>query len=153
MCVSAQDSALQRKCGIGIIWLMKPLPNSIPKLKVIADKYFSLYVRTYYSKDGICECYTCYRKFPIKELDNGHYVSRTCGALRYSLINCRPQCYYCNRFCEGKKDEFTMRLEAENPGILKELNRIKYLPFSFGVQDLKEKIDLYKTELKGLKNI
>jgi hypothetical protein len=91
---------------------MKPLPNSVQKLKPIADKYFSLYARTYYSKDGICECYTCGKKSPIKEIDCGHYVSRTCGNLRYDIRNVRPQCKWCNRFCEGKKDEFSLRLES-----------------------------------------
>lgn len=127
---------------------MRPLPNSIQKLKPIADKYFSLYARTYYSKDGICECYTCGRKFLIKGCDCGHYISRTCGNLRYDLRNVRPQCYWCNRFCEGKKDEFGLRLERETPGILQELNKWKYIITPFKVGDLVEIINNYKNKLK-----
>jgi hypothetical protein len=130
---------------------MRPLPNSIQKLKPIADKWFSLYARTYYSKDGICECYTCGKKFPIKEIDCGHYVSRTCGNLRYDLRNVRPQCKWCNRFCEGKKDEFSLRLEAETPGILKELNNLKNMPyFSFNYFCLIDIINTYKQKYKEL---
>jgi hypothetical protein len=132
---------------------MKPLPNSVQKLKPIADKYFSLYARAYYSKDGVCECYTCGKKFPIKEIDCGHYVSRTCGNLRYDIRNVRPQCKWCNRFCEGKKDEFSLRLEAETPGILKDLNKWKYIIVPFKVADLLEIIKENKEKLKTIDKV
>lgn len=124
-------------------------PKSIQQLKKILDKHFSLYIRTKYSKDGLVACFTCDRLFPIKGCDAGHFVSRTCGHLRYSEDNVFPQCYYCNRFCEGNKDEYAIRLERKFPGRLEELNKWKHMPPTpFNWIDLKEKIEFYKEKLK-----
>jgi hypothetical protein len=125
--------------------------KSIQQLKKIADRWFSLYIRYYYSKDGYVKCFTCDKVLPIKEIDNGHFVSRTNGNLRYHTKNCRPQCRWCNRYREGMKDEFAVRLERETPGILEELNLYKNMPATpFNWLDLKNMIEEFKKKVKKL---
>ena len=122
----------------------KYLTYSIPKLKKIADEVFSLYIRTFYAMNGLVPCFTCDRLFPIKEIDAGHYVSRTCGTLRYEPRNVHPQCVHCNRFCEGKKDIYALRLiNKYGSGILEELNKWKNIPpTTTRREDLIEVIDV-----------
>jgi hypothetical protein len=128
------------------------LTYSVPKLKQIADDIFSVYIRTVYSKKGLVQCFTCDRVFPIKEMDNGHYVSRICGYLRYSEKNCHPQCIYCNRFKEGNKDEYTLRIiKKYGVEMLEELNRWKHkTPVTWDRRDLVDIIENYKEKVKSL---
>lgn len=122
------------------------LTYSIPKLKKIADEVFSLYIRNLYAKDGQVKCFTCSKVAPIKEMDNGHYVSRTCMYLRYSEKNCHPQCRYCNRYKEGNKDEYTLQLVRKyGTEVLEELNRWKHKsPVTWDRRDLIDIIFKYK---------
>lgn len=128
------------------------LTYSVPKLKEIADEVFSIYIRTFYSKDGQCRCYTCDKVLPIAEVDAGHYVSRICGYLRYSTKNVFVQCRYCNRFKEGNKDEFTLRLIREfGMQRLEELNMWKHkTPVTWDRRDLIDIIFDFKSKIKQL---
>ncbi len=120
--------------------------KSISQLKKQADKNFSLYIRKKYAdwKDQV-RCYTCDKTFPLKEIQNGHFVSRTYTNLRWSEKNCRPQCVSCNVFKRGAMDEFATRLERETPGILAELNLWKHRPSSTNTrQDLLMIIEKYE---------
>jgi hypothetical protein len=128
------------------------LTYSVPKLKKLADDAFSIYIRTHYSKDGYCVCYTCGKRIPINETDAGHYVSRICGYLRYSEKNVFPQCKFCNRFKEGNKDEFTMKL-IKDFGVehLEYLNMWKHkAPQTANRNDLVDIIFTYRDKIKEL---
>lgn len=61
-----------------------------------ADTVFSRYIRTLYSDNGFCSCFTCGDVLEVKKIDNGHYQKRGNQATRYHLDNCRPQCKKCN---------------------------------------------------------
>ena len=66
-------------------------------LKKKLDNVFSLYIR--HRDRGVC--YTCgVQKMP-SEMQNGHYISRVCLALRYDEINNNCQCYSCNCMKHG----------------------------------------------------
>ena len=63
-----------------------------------------------------------------------------------------PQCRHCNRYREGNKDEFALRI-IQKFGIerLKELNRWKYLPpVPFKYLELLDLIEDYKNKLKNI---
>lgn len=81
----------------------------------MADIYFSRYVRLLHSNGYNCTCYTCGTVFPIKQIDNGHYIKREKKSTRYHLDNCRPQCKVCNGDIKynGKQVEFRINLVNE----------------------------------------
>lgn len=83
------------------------------QLKKELDKWFSLYIRNKYAKNGMCTCYTCGAVKDIKHIQNGHFVSRSYLATRFDEDNCRPQCVGCNLFGGGKPFEFEERLKKE----------------------------------------
>lgn len=101
-----------------------PKKKTVSQLKKEADRVFSIHIRLKYADDnGYASCYTCYAKKHYKELQNGHFVSRSHLSLRYDERNCRPQCVGCNIWGKGKVSEFGLRLEGESPGIVVELLR------------------------------
>jgi hypothetical protein len=66
-----------------------------------ADKWFSLYIRTRDSVNGIAKCCTCGRY--VSEFDCGHFLSRRFEATRYDERNAHAQCLKCNRFENGNQ--------------------------------------------------
>lgn len=129
---------------------MKPENKTISQLKKEADKLCSLYVRQLGADwQGFNYCYTCGVKKHWKELQAGHYISRVYTNTRWHLPNLKPQCYSCNVMKRGNMDEFAIRLEAETPGILKELNTWKHRPSSPNTRlDLYGIIEKYQELLK-----
>lgn len=120
------------------------------QLKRELDKLFSLYIRQKYADEkGYVECYTCSKKLPWGEIQNGHFVSRSHLATRYDEENCRPQCVGCNVFGGGKVALFATRLEKERgAGTVSRLYRqaqqiVKDYPYE-------EKISHYKELLKNI---
>ena len=85
----------------------------IKDLKKILDDWYSRWIRLKYTKKGYCECYTCGRKFHPKDLQNGHFFSRTFTPTRWDDDNCRPQCVQCNIFKEGNKIVFSEKIRKE----------------------------------------
>lgn len=86
---------------------------------------------------------------PWKELQCGHYVSRSHLSLRYDERNCHPQCVGCNIFKSGAMDEYALALVRQyGDGILEELGRekqkiVKDFPYY-------EKLQFYKEATKTL---
>ncbi len=79
-----------------------------------ADQVFSQYIRQLHSdSNGMVKCFTCSKTFHWKEVDNGHYITRSNRPTRYSEDNCRPQCQLCNRIFYGKEDLFRINLVKE----------------------------------------
>lgn len=121
----------------------KPKKKSISKLKKELDKVFSEFIRRKYSDHyGYVNCYTCGLKKHWKEIQNGHFVSRSCLATRYSEDNCRPQCVGCNVFGGGKIALFALKLDSEKRNTVTRLYResqtiIKNYPYE-------EQIEKYK---------
>ena len=61
------------------------------------DFVFSRYIRLKYAdENGYVKCFTCPEFLFWKEIENGHYVSRSNQATRFLEDNCRPQCGFCN---------------------------------------------------------
>lgn len=133
----------------------KPLKKSEHALaKGRAWKYFSRYIRLLYSKDGVCKCFTCGAFHGVKNIDAGHYISRSNSVVLYDEDNVRPQCSGCNRFRQGEAFKFRTNLVATIGG-----DRVKGLELRAqgrGDDSLRchlEKEQEYKKKLVELENI
>lgn len=124
----------------------------IPQLKKRLDSVFSQYIRHNWSVDGeTVECYTCGVVKPIKEMDNGHHISRAISPTRYSESNCRPQCRHCNRFREGMQHEFARNLRLEiGDDAYEDMIRESKQPWKWDRAWLQQQIDYYSQELKEM---
>lgn len=123
------------------------------RIKLRVDIIFSRYIRQLYSSNGMVQCFTCDKIVPFAKADCGHFVSRRFAATRWHEKNCHPQCHYCNRFMEGVKEEYSIRLEKKyGMGILQELNEEKRKELNFTMDDYFEIEEKYKQKVKELKD-
>lgn len=132
-----------------------PLPKKKKKqtnaqLKKKLDEVFSEHIRrSFADKSGFSSCYTCGKKATWKELQCGHFLSRSYLATRFDERNCRPQCVGCNVFGGGKQVAFAERLSRElGEGIITELYKkaqeiVKDFPYE-------EKISYYQEKLLAI---
>jgi len=110
-----------------------------------ADKYFSLYIRQRDSDGSDNHCYTCGRKFPIDELQCGHFMSRRFLKTRWDEINCHPQCNECNVDKHGNLIVYEVLLRRDYGDL--EIDKLKQFARSgkkVSQADIREVIDLYK---------
>ena len=127
-----------------------PVKKSKSKLVKKLDGIFSKYIRLKHSKNGICTCYTCGRKYEIKKIHAGHFMSRRHYSTRWDEDNVRPQCYGCNVGNQGKQYEFALALNKEEEGKAdKLLNRSREL-VKFTIGDIEMLITKYQESLKKL---
>jgi len=129
--------------------IKKPKKKTVSQLKKELDKLFSIYIRKKYEKNGYIRCYTCGASKAFGEIQNGHFVSRSYLATRYSELNCRPQCVGCNVFGGGQVAIFAVNLDRENGegtaiSLYKEAHKIvKDFPYV-------ERIEYYKKEIEKI---
>lgn len=134
--------------------MKKKKQKSLSKLKKEADAIYSKYIRQKYSKNGLVMCVSCGSWKPIKEMQNGHYVSRSYLSTRFYNKNCHPQCYACNICRSGNMDEYSLWLIGTyGEGILEELNRKKWEQVKYTKEDYLKMIERYKKKIKILKEI
>lgn len=126
--------------------------KTLPQLKKLADKITSELVRkTGIDFNGYNKCYTCGVKKHWKELQCGHFISRTYGITRWYLPNLRVQCYSCNVMNRGNLQEFAARLEMEKPGEVLRLTQLKHTPNQCpNYLDIVNIIEDYKGRIKNL---
>ena len=92
----------------------KPRVKTQSQLKKILDSVFSVHIRKKYADaDGNTACYTCGKILPWQHIQNGHFVSRQYLATRWNEDNCRPQCWGCNGYGNGKPLDFEENLKRE----------------------------------------
>ena len=83
-------------------------------LKKDLDDVYSIYIRQKHEdSNGVVECYTCRKLFTVKTIQNGHFVSRQYLATRWLDDNCRPQCWGCNGFGNGRLLDYEERLKQD----------------------------------------
>lgn len=83
-----------------------------------ADRLFSTLIRMKGLMHGDrVECYTCGATYHFRAMQCGHYIGRANMITRWLEENARPQCVECNEHKHGNIDEFTKRLEEEQPGL------------------------------------
>lgn len=123
----------------------KPKKKTTSQLKKELDNVFSQYIRNIYSKDGKVACYTCGIVKEFREIQNGHFVSRSYLATRFDENNCRPQCVGCNLFGGGRTAIFATKLEEEGIDTKTLYRKAQQITKDFPYQ---EKIAYYKALLK-----
>jgi hypothetical protein len=127
-------------------------PKKLSTLIHNLDATFSKYIRYSYADGrGNLSCFTCDRVASIHEMDCGHFVSRQHKSTRWLEKNCHPQCRYCNRYNEGRKDVYAVRLvQKYGPNILLELQEEKHKIRKWTPVELQEMIGKYKQKLSEL---
>lgn len=109
------------------------------KLVKDCDTLCSIYIRQKDAINDIATCYTCGKQDHRKKLQNGHFISRGCFALRRSPINLRVQCYRCNVALNGNYIEYTRKMIEEVwVDKVDELRATKYKIHKLSIQDLKD---------------
>lgn len=116
--------------------------KSVRQLKKILDATFSLFIRQ--RDKGIC--FTCGVQKPTKEMQCGHYISRSYTNLRFDERNCHAQCVGCNVFKYGNLTVYALKLiEQHGVVILEELERAKRIERRFTTRELENMIQEYKS--------
>ena len=130
-----------------------PAPKKPSRSKIVQklDTIFSLYVRTKHSKNGVCTCCTCGRKFEIKKIQAGHFQSRKHYSTRWDELNVHPQCPKCNVFSQGEQYEYSKFLdrtygEGTADSLVQKAREIQ----KFSQYELEELIEHYQQALKRL---
>jgi len=128
--------------------------KSHSKLKKELDGVYSKYVRWVNADDlGLVECYTCYEKKPVKQMQNGHFQSRRHTSTRWNDMNCKPQCVACNMFRQGEQLKFYRRLVSEyGEDKVEQVIQLSKRTEKVTKGDLIYLIDMYKEKLKYLIN-
>ena len=119
-------------------------------LKDKLDKVFSLYIRLRDSdENGFCTCYTCGKVAHYKEMQNGHFWSRTHLSTRYNEDNCKVQCVGCNIFKKGNYIKYTKRLLKElGEEKFDELERLKNSTVKISKAEYEQMIEHYNQKIK-----
>lgn len=92
---------------------LKPKKKGISVLMKEADRLFSILVRNRGADDDTNTCFTCGKRFPIKSLHCGHYLSRYYKSARWDFDNARPQDLMCNLWKRGDPIVFRQNLVKE----------------------------------------
>lgn len=113
------------------------------------DAIFSRYIRIRESDpSGNVECFTCGKKSHWKEMQCGHYIKRGDTLLRWDSRNAKVQCPKCNCNDYGNMDEYTKRLNEEQPGLPEQLREESREVNKFTREDLKELLISLRDKLK-----
>lgn len=133
-------------------WLKKIKYVPVPVLIKRADTIFSKFKRlSALMPAGYIRCFTCGGFISYRETDCGHYVGREYMSTRFLEENTAPQCRSCNRFGEGMKSTFAVKLQAKyGPGILEHLEALRQTQKFFTAPELEELIKFYKAKVKEL---
>lgn len=125
--------------------------KTISKLKAELDRWFSLYIRHKYEKDGVIVCYTCGARKDLKTIQNGHFVPRHILITRFDEDNCRPQCVGCNMYGRGKPLDFEENLKKEL-GVAKveKMKQSRHQIFKVDQSWYEEKIEHYKDQVRQM---
>lgn len=83
----------------------KPIGKLVDDCAVLTQKLVRLKAA---DKQGMCRCVTCGRRQNWKEMDGGHFISRTYSRWKLAEENIHVQCKFCNRFGSKVADEYAL---------------------------------------------
>ena len=130
----------------------------IRKLKKKADNWYSKYIRY---RDGQVkngewqtECITCGVWKPIKEMQAGHFVSRSCNLLRYNDQNVHSQCQKCNIWHSGEQYEYAKQIDLKyGDGTAESLHNQRRQTHKLTAIELEQIIEDAKEYIKELEEL
>lgn len=127
----------------------KPNKPTVAKLKKEADKWYSQYVRLRDAdQSGFASCISCGVRKSWRELQNGHFVSRSSSVLRYDEENCNAQCVGCNMFKQGNQYAYALALDEKyGDGTAKKLHDQRFEMHKFTITELEEIIHDAKEQI------
>jgi len=113
------------------------------------DSAFSKFIRNRDSDGELCTCATCGVQKPIKEMQAGHFMSRSKYSTRWDESNVHAQCAGCNMWKQGRQYEMSIYIDQKyHPGKADELLRKSNRTSKFSDAELLEMIKHYKDLLK-----
>lgn len=127
----------------------------VAQLKRKADKVWSEYIRLRDSfeqnGDRVAACITCGTVKPIKEMQNGHFVSRKSSSLRYDEQNCNTQCSACNVFRYGELYQYGLELDRKyGDGTANRLHDRRFETHKWTIPELEGIINYANTYIKEM---
>ena len=126
--------------------------ESFANLIADLDQVFSLYIRMKYAdKNGIVECFTSGKKYHYKNIQCGHFISRSNLATRWLDQNCRPQSEYDNCLLGGNLAVFERKLEEERSGSVEYLRDLSRQICKPTITELKSTIVEYRSKMNQVK--
>jgi 5-methylcytosine-specific restriction endonuclease McrA len=113
------------------------------------DSMFSKFIRNRDSDGELCTCSTCGVQKPIKQMQAGHFMSRSKYSTRWDEENVHAQCAGCNMWKQGQQYLMSIHIDQKYyPGKADELLRKSNGIEKFSDAELIEKTKHYKNLLK-----
>tara|TARA_R100001463_G_scaffold923_2_gene4082 strand:+ start:1043 stop:1432 length:390 start_codon:yes stop_codon:yes gene_type:complete len=128
------------------------MPTTISKLKKKLDVLFSQYIRLRNADHlGRVKCFTCGVEKHWKELQAGHFQSRSHHSTRWDEVNVQVQCVKCNMFRQGEQYKFGLYLDDRyGDGTAEELEQRAKTIVKLNRVDYEEAVERYKKKIKEL---
>lgn len=116
------------------------------------DQVFSLYIRMKYAdSNGMVECFTSGKKYHYKQIQCGHFISRSNLGTRWLELNCRPQSEHDNCMLNGNLAAFEKKLNEEKPGTVEYLRELSRQISKPTISELKSLIIEYRSKMNQVK--
>lgn len=116
------------------------------------DQVFSLYIRMKFADvNGIVECFTSGKKYHYKQIQCGHFISRSNLGTRWLELNCRPQSEHDNCMLNGNLAAFEKKLNEEKPGTVEYLRELSRQISKPTISELKSLIIEYRSKMNQVK--
>ena len=114
------------------------------------DKVFSLYIRQRAADSfGMIDCYTCGKRKHWKEVDAGHFQTRSKFSTRWDDQNVKAQCKHCNMTNGGQQFQFGIMLDQEyGEGMAEKILIRSNQMAKYSMDDLRIMIDAYKAKVR-----
>jgi|GEM_PF-3359717 hypothetical protein len=121
-------------------------------LEKCADDLFSVLIRRRNANEwGMVHCFTCENYQAWKNMDCGHFASRSHHSTRWHENNCQAQCKTCNGEMAGNLNVFAKNLDGKyGVGTADELGALSRLIQPWSNDQLRELIESLKLKIKQL---
>lgn len=117
------------------------------------DYVFSRIVRLRQANDkGYLLCYTCGTVVHWSLAQCSHFIKRANTLLRFDFRNARAACKHCNEVLEGNIEQYKIRLEEEQPGIVETLTEQSREVHKWHNHELKEMLIDLRAKLNLIQN-
>ena len=105
-------------------------------------------------EDGNCTCVTCGNVKHWKEMDGGHWISRTYTIHKLNPNNIHAQCKGCNRFDHKIHDDYTLWM-IDNYGMefVEEMNATKHEPKKYARDEIEAMKYILKERIKEFEHL